>query len=78
LYIDIGGETVLRSRDIVAIFDASILKQQKELTLAPNWRMLGHLVKSVVLTPTHVYGSPISCATLRKRLAKPQGLESET
>lgn len=77
MYIYIGGETVLRSRDIVAIFDASILQQQNDLTQRSNWLALGP-VKSVVLTPTCVYGSPISCATLRRRLLKQADLEPET
>lgn len=77
MYIHIGGETVLRSRDVVAIFDASILQQQAHLASGPNWRALGP-VKSVVLTPTHVYGSPISCATLRKRLMNRPRLELKT
>ena len=77
MYIHIGADTVLRSRDIVAIFDATILKQQKELAQGPNWLELGN-VKSVVLTPTRIYGSPISCATLHKRLTQQPNLESET
>ncbi len=70
MYIHIGGEIVLRSREIVAIFDASILKQQKQLSLKQNWLMVGEQIKSIILTPTQVYASPISCATLRKRLMK--------
>ncbi|OUM87582.1 MAG: hypothetical protein BAA01_04720 [Bacillus thermozeamaize] len=68
MYIHIGGEILLRAREIVAIFDASILKKQKQLSLQQDWLVISDQCKSIVLTTNRVYASPISPGTLRKRL----------
>ena len=75
MYIHLGGERVISSRELVAIFDISIeasskiSKQFVERMLATKKLVqIGEEeAKSIVVTEHTVYYSPISSGTLRKR-----------
>lgn len=75
MFIHLGGEKIIRASELVAIFDVSIEKSSKI-----SKQFLGHAAKaskievigeeeckSLVVTKTTVYYSPISSATLKKR-----------
>ncbi|WP_042227249.1 extracellular matrix regulator RemB [Paenibacillus popilliae] len=75
MYIHLGGEKVIRSSELVAIFDVSIQKSSK---LSKRFVANAHKVKrveaigeeeakSIVVTKGKVYFSPISSTTLKKR-----------
>ncbi len=75
MYIHLGGEKVIRSRELIAIFDIGSEKPSKE----PRTFLLNHEQartaerigdeepKSLVVTENKLYYSPISSATLKKR-----------
>ncbi|WP_158738370.1 extracellular matrix regulator RemB [Alteribacillus sp. YIM 98480] len=74
MFIHLGGDTVIRSKDVVAILDqdthdsSSITKQF--LSSHENRDVIEiskELTKSVVVTIDRVYLSPISSLTLRRR-----------
>ncbi|OPA78999.1 DUF370 domain-containing protein [Paenibacillus selenitireducens] len=75
MYIHLGGEKVIRSAELVAIFDVSIEKSSKcskqFLTYAhqhKNVEVIGdEEAKSIVVTKGKIYYSPISSTTLKKR-----------
>ncbi|MFB4163647.1 extracellular matrix regulator RemB [Alteribacillus sp. JSM 102045] len=74
MFIHLGGDTVIRSKDVVAILDqdthdsSSITRQF--LSSQENSDVVEiskELTKSVVVTIDRVYLSPISSLTLRRR-----------
>ena len=75
MYVNIGGDVVVRSSEIVAIFSASIGEQsavsQQFLHYAENNQLLMRVsdepVKSIVVVGNKVYCSPISSNTLKQR-----------
>lgn len=75
VYIHLGGEKVILSSELVAIFDISIEKSSKVskqfVTHAiqdKNVMKIGEEeAKSIVVTKNIVYYSPISSATLKKK-----------
>ncbi|WP_410770083.1 extracellular matrix regulator RemB [Fontibacillus sp. BL9] len=75
MYIHLGGEKVILSSELVAIFDISIEKSSKI-----SKQFVSHAIKekqvmrigeeepkSIVVTKNTVYYSPISSATLKKK-----------
>ncbi|MNJ55204.1 hypothetical protein D3C77_506810 [compost metagenome] len=75
MYIHLGGEKVIFSSELIAIFDVSIEKSSKI-----SKQFLSHALesksvirigeeesKSIVVTKDKVYYSPISSATLKKK-----------
>lgn len=76
IYTHLGGERVIRSSELVIIFDASIEKSTKlfKQFIADKSRtesieiIGGEEPKSVVITGKKVYYSPVSPATLKKRV----------
>ncbi|MEF2969191.1 extracellular matrix/biofilm biosynthesis regulator RemA family protein [Paenibacillus sp. M1] len=75
MYIHLGGEKVILSSELVAIFDISIEKSSKI-----SKQYVSHAIKdkqvmrigeedpkSIVVTEDKVYYSPISSATLKKK-----------
>lgn len=77
MYIHIGGEKIIRTRELIAIYDLSIEKsskisQQFVQDAIRNQRMekIGDEdPKSLVVTEDKLYYSPISSNTLKKRAA---------
>jgi hypothetical protein len=75
MYIHLGGEKIIRTSEVVAIFDISI-EQSSKLSrqfVAQAQKNRGvetigeEEPKSIVLTEQRVYYSPISTSTLKKR-----------
>ncbi|UHA75982.1 extracellular matrix regulator RemB [Paenibacillus sp. 481] len=75
MYIHLGGEKIIRSSELIAIFDVSIEKSSK---LSKQFVANAHKVKnveaigeeeakSIVVTKGKVFYSPISSSTLKKR-----------
>jgi hypothetical protein len=76
LFIHLGGDTVIRSKDVIAILNSDVkdsskitkefLKEQKKdrMTII---EITKDLIKSVVITKEIIYFSPISSITLKKR-----------
>lgn len=71
MYIHLGGNQILRVREVVAILDISSTDPHP---LIETMKKSGGLieistddVKSYVVTRDHVYSSPISSVTLMKR-----------
>lgn len=75
MYIHLGGEKIIRSSELVAIFDISIEKSSKISKQYVNHaqqqkhvELIGEEeAKSIVVTQNTVYYSPISSTTLKKR-----------
>lgn len=75
MFIHLGGEKIIRTSEIIAIFDISIEKNSKltkPLSDQPSKNerieMIGEEEpKSIVLTHRKIYYSPISSGTLKKR-----------
>jgi len=75
VYIHLGGERIIRSSELIAIFDLSIEKNSKiskqfitEAAKEKKIEIIGdEECKSLVVTVDKVYYSPISSATLKKR-----------
>lgn len=75
MYIHLGGEKVIQSSELVAIFDISIEKSSKiskqfvsHAIKDKNVLRIGEEeAKSIVVTESMVYYSPISSATLKKK-----------
>ncbi|NGM81927.1 DUF370 domain-containing protein [Paenibacillus sp. 7124] len=75
MYIHLGGEKIIRSSELIAIFDISIEKSSKLskqfVAAALNDKKLERIgeeeAKSIVVTQNIVYYSPISSSTLKKR-----------
>lgn len=76
MYIHIGGDRMIRAADLIAIFDVNIEQSSKLSHQYMNYaKEHGKLeivdveeVKSIVLTKDHIYYSPISSSTLKRRL----------
>ena len=75
MYIHLGGEKIIRTSQVVAIFDISI-EQSSKLSrqfMAQAQKNRGvetigeEEPKSIVVTDERVYYSPISTSTLKKR-----------
>lgn len=74
MFIHLGGDTVVRQRAILAIFDLRVTGAPASHYFLGAARRAGRLValsdsqaKSMVVTDAAVYLSPISAATLKKR-----------
>ncbi|WP_410512930.1 DUF370 domain-containing protein [Paenibacillus sp. BR2-3] len=75
MYIHLGGEKIIRSSELIAIFDISIEKSSKVskqfVIQAQQDKKLERIgeeeAKSIVVTKNIVYYSPISSSTLNKR-----------
>ena len=75
MYIHLGGEKVIRTSELIAIFDLSIEKSSKIskqfIQKASKEKRIVWIgeeeSKTLVVTTSKVYYSPISSATLKKR-----------
>ncbi|WP_096272250.1 extracellular matrix regulator RemB [Paucisalibacillus globulus] len=72
MFIHIGNENVIRSKDIVSIIDYNIISSSTimdEMMTANQDIIIGPVedAKSVVITNDHLYLSTLSVATLKKR-----------
>lgn len=75
MYIHVGGEKIVRTSEIVAIFDITIESSSKLskqfMTGAQKRKQIEDIgeeeAKSIVVTTNKVIYSPISSSTLKKR-----------
>ncbi|GAB2717243.1 extracellular matrix regulator RemB [Paenibacillus thermoaerophilus] len=75
MFIHLGGEKVIRSSELIGIFDLSIERSSKiskhfvqQASLENRIEIIGEEEsKSLVVTRSRVYYSPISSSTLKKR-----------
>ncbi|UJF33309.1 extracellular matrix regulator RemB [Paenibacillus hexagrammi] len=75
MFIHLGGEKIIRASELIAIFDISIEKSSKIskqfiqfASKNKNIEKIGEEeCKSLVVTQSKVYYSPISSTTLKKR-----------
>ncbi|WNF37139.1 DUF370 domain-containing protein [Bacillaceae bacterium IKA-2] len=75
MFIHLGGDTVIRSKDIIAILDKQV-KETSEITESfLNFQMEKNqeeekkmdTTKAIVITKDQIYFSPISSGTLKRR-----------
>lgn len=79
MFIHLGGEKIIRSSELIAIFDVTIEESSKASKLflehARNENRMEAIgeeePKSLVVTTEKIYYSPISSATLKKRARQP-------
>lgn len=75
MYIHLGGEKIIRSSELIAIFDTSIEQSSKISKQFVEYAMQDKKIeaigeeeaKSIVVTREKIYYSPISSTTLKKR-----------
>ena len=75
MYIHLGGEKIIRTSQLVAIFDISIEQSSKlsrQFVVHAQKNKIVEAIgeddhKSIVITENKVYYSPISTSTLKKR-----------
>jgi len=75
VYIHLGGEKIIRTSQLVAIFDISIEQSSKlsrQFVVHAQKNKIVEAIgeddhKSIVITENKVYYSPISTSTLKKR-----------
>ncbi|MBU8905753.1 extracellular matrix regulator RemB [Desertibacillus haloalkaliphilus] len=75
MFIHLGGDTVIRSKDVVAILDSEMENTSSDTTdFLDAFRKSNQIIeisedltKSIVVTEEHVYFSPISSVTLKRR-----------
>ncbi|PYZ96265.1 DUF370 domain-containing protein [Alteribacter lacisalsi] len=85
MFIHLGGDTVIRSKDVVAILDHQSrgMSQDNEEFLTEHGRrkkvteISADTIKSVVITEGQVYLSPISSLTLKRRANAAVDIEEE-
>ncbi|WP_209125228.1 extracellular matrix regulator RemB [Alkalihalobacillus sp. BA299] len=84
MFIHLGGDTVIRSKDVVAILNSDMKESSgitKEFINAhykANYviQISEEITKSIVITKEKVYYSPISSVTLKRRAQVVSELES--
>ncbi|MBU9710606.1 extracellular matrix regulator RemB [Evansella tamaricis] len=83
MFIHLGGDMVLRSKKIIAILDQTnesqdnqqfLISQEKE---KKTIQISEDNTKSVVITDSHIYLSPISSHTLKRRAETVTVIEEE-
>lgn len=76
MYLHVGEEVLVRTRDIIAILDIDSTSTSPfmEEFIARQEHQVVHLakgtVKSIVVTGNHIYYSPLASGTLKKRSQK--------
>ncbi|MCM3664439.1 DUF370 domain-containing protein [Mesobacillus subterraneus] len=76
MYLHVGEEVLVRTRDIIAILDVDSTSTSPfmEEFIAHQEQQVVHLakgtVKSIVVTGNHIYYSPLASGTLKKRSQK--------
>ncbi|WP_096202877.1 extracellular matrix regulator RemB [Bacillus sp. FJAT-45350] len=83
MFIHLGGDTVIRSKDVIAILNSNMkdsssitnefltIHEKKELVVMISEEM----TKSMVVTKDKIYYSPISSVTLKRRASMVSELE---
>ncbi|MFC4321684.1 extracellular matrix regulator RemB [Litchfieldia salsa] len=82
MFIHIGENVIIQSDDVVAILDRQLVKSSSivseflEKQTQPIVELTKIEYKSVVVTVDHIYFSPLSSSTLKKRAQLILDLES--
>ncbi|UOE94147.1 extracellular matrix/biofilm biosynthesis regulator RemA family protein [Alkalihalobacillus sp. LMS39] len=84
MFIHLGGDTVIRSKDVIAILNSDMKDSSgitKEFLQAHKkesnvQEISQEIVKSIVVTMDKIYYSPISSVTLKRRALAVTELES--
>lgn len=85
MFIHVGGDTVIRSKDIIAILDQHV-KETSEITESffnfyketkQIKEISKDMTKSIVITTEQIYFSPISSVTLKRRALVVTGIEDK-
>ncbi|PLS15798.1 DUF370 domain-containing protein [Bacillus sp. M6-12] len=73
MYLHVGEDILIKTDDIIAILDKQLfdqspitedfLKQREEISI----NLAKRSIKSVVITDKHIYYTPLSSGTLKKR-----------
>jgi hypothetical protein len=79
MFIHLGGDFVIRSNELIAVFDVNIetsSKISKAFFMHANKENVLESIgeeeaKSIIVTKTKVYLSPISSTTIKKRAQQP-------
>jgi len=77
MFIHIGGDIIVRGRDVIAILDINQLDQKNKKSHFTKYLSKKHQIvkitvddiKSIVITVDKIYFSPISSLTLKKRVS---------
>ena len=87
MFIHLGGDTVIRSKDVIVILSSDMkdsskitrefLKEQRKDRSAII-EISKEIVKSIVVTKENIYLSPISSVTLKRRAQAVSDLDSYT
>lgn len=87
LFIHLGGDTVIRSKDVIVILNSDMkesskitkefLKEQRKDRSAII-EISKEIIKSIVVTKENIYLSPISSVTLKRRAQAVSDLDSYT
>lgn len=73
MYVHVGDDVIIRSSDIIAILDKQTVMDSEEMKVLLEQKksclvnISNGNFKSLVITPTHMYLSPIAIATLKKK-----------
>ena len=76
MYLHVGGESLVPSRQVIAILDGETARKAKETRLFLDQAsakgrirdVSGGTINSYIVTDTHVYASAISTATIKRRV----------
>lgn len=82
MYVHLGEDIMIRSSEIIAILEKNTVDSSDDIQLYLNKRKneiinlsSGGIFKSLIMTSSHIYLSPIATTTLKKRLLKPKDEE---
>ncbi|WP_069202974.1 extracellular matrix regulator RemB [Bacillus testis] len=73
MYISIGGDQVVKAKDLLAVLDCQTVKNSSSVQeFLGKWPVKPIQIgtdtcKSIVVTANHIYFSPLSSSTLIKR-----------
>jgi extracellular matrix regulatory protein B len=73
MYLHVGGGTLVKSDEVIAILDKQMLQSslimeeflEKKKGISQN--LAKNAIKSIVITDKHIYFSPLASATLKRK-----------
>ncbi|WP_078556999.1 extracellular matrix regulator RemB [Bacillus alkalicellulosilyticus] len=84
MFIHLGGDTIIRSKDVIAILSSDMKESsgitkeflKAHFTKSNVQHISEELIKSIVITVDKIYYSPISSVTLKRRAQAVSELDS--
>jgi hypothetical protein len=72
MYVHLGGDAVVDVREVVAILDARRVRtaEARALLARAGIRSRGPRPRAIVVTPRGVYPTPVTAATVARRIAR--------